>query len=177
MKRKLPWILVAAVLLSAVVIMLWPTKPKVRQPAELSFLHFTNVAGSNVAVFAVHFQKHYGGSSWQQTELDHWESGRWNPWNPTTTGRAGLPFQGGGPMGAVTASGKRIDLIAGFFLPNTNDSWRLRTHVEEVPPMSFVERLTFFGRKIRPANNYTADPRQTFDYWITNVVGPAGSRP
>ena len=177
MKRRLPWVLVALVLVSAVAIMLWPSKPVVRPQVELSFLHFTNGPRYSLAIFAVHFPRNFEGITWKETELDHWESGRWNPLHLPGRGSDLLPFQGGGPRGTVAPNGKRIDRVAEFFIPDTNDSWRIRTPVEEDRPWSGMERLPFLGRKLRQVHDDVGDPPRTFNYWVTNVVGPAGSRP
>jgi len=175
MKQKVPWILVIAVLLFAAVVLLWPTKPEVRPRTELSFLYFTNVPVGSEAVFAVHFPKGYGGGGWKQTEVDHWKGGRWNSWKPEGSPLPGMQLQGSSLVGTVAGNGKRIDLIASYPLPNTNDSWRLRTRVEEQPPLAFLERLPILGRNGRSPNSYTTNPANLLVHWMTNEVGPAAS--
>jgi len=177
MKRRLAWVLVALVLASALVVMLWPRKPEVRQKAELSFLYFTNSAGNPEVVFAVHFPKAYGGGSWKDMEVDRWEGERWNPWKPDGLRPHGMRLHGSSLLGTVAANGRRIDLNASYLLPNTNDSWRIRTRVEEAPPLSFIERLPFLGRNSRPPSSYMTNPANFFAYWMTNVVGPEAARP
>jgi hypothetical protein len=177
MKRRLARVLVALVLVGVIVVMILRRPPEVRQKAELSFLYFTNAPASSLAVFAAHFPKHYGGSSWKEMELDRWEGGRWTPWSPSHPGKAAMQFKGVWPMGTVVQNGQRIDFIAEIFIPDTNDSWRIRTPVEEERPVSLLERLPVLGPKIREIRDNRADPWQTFDYWVTNVVGPAGARP
>jgi hypothetical protein len=86
-----------------------------------------------------------------------------------------MQLQGSSLQGTVATNGKRIDLIASYSLPNTNDSLRIRTHVEELPPLSFVERLPFLGRNRRPPNSYTTNRANFLVYWMTNEVGPATS--
>ena len=175
MKQRLPWILVITVLLCAVVVLLWPTKPGVRQRIELSFLCFSNAATGPEALFAVHNPKYYGGGTWFQTEVDRWEGGRWKPWKPESWPLPGTRFQGGSLLGTVAANGKRIDLIACYPLPDTNDSWRIRTHMDELPPLSFLERLPFLWRNGRQANIYATNRANFLVYWMTNEIGPATS--
>jgi hypothetical protein len=173
MKRRLAWVLVALVLASAVVIMLRPGKPKEREKLELSFLYYTNGPTSPEAVFAVHYPTGYTGGKWSPAESEYWESGKWNPWKPAGLGIGGMQIQGRGPLGKVAANGKRIDLRARFFIPNTNGSWRFRVYVNETPPIPFVERVKLFWGTIRQANHYSTRVLWGRRYWITNEVGPA----
>jgi hypothetical protein len=171
MKQKLPWILVAVVLLFGVVALLWPTKPGVRPRLEMSFLCFTNSAGNPEAVFAVHYPKGYGGGGWKHMEVDQWVDEGWKPWKSDGLRPQGMRLHGSSLQGTVASNGRRIDINASYLLPNTNDPWRIRTLVEEMPPLSMLERLPFLGKNSRPPSSFPTNPANLFVYWMTNEVG------
>jgi hypothetical protein len=174
MKRKLAWVLIVVVLVVAVVIVLRPGKPGPRGHIEMTHLGFSNSPAGSEAIFAVHFPPRMGGISWTLVELDRWEEGRWNPWNPAGFKRPGLQFDSP-PSPASLANGRRVDLVGHYKLPSTNETWRLRIHIDEGPlrPPRFIQLWrNLVERQNQGPNKYN---RWDYSYWITNEVHPAAS--
>jgi hypothetical protein len=173
MKRKLVWVLVAAVLVT-VIIMVWPDKSGPRPQVELSFLGFSNSPARSEAAFAVYLPPRFGGCGWRQMEVDVLEEGRWTH---VTSQAPGMQQYRGGYPGAKAPNGRPFDWITVLPIANTNNSWRFRLAVDELPRRApFVielwRDLVKRGRRVQgfsPARSYD------YSYWITNEVHPAGS--
>jgi hypothetical protein len=177
MKRKLVWVLVAAVLVAAVVIMMSPGKPAPRGHIEMTHLGFTNSPTGPEAIFAVHFPPRISSSSWKYVEVDRWEEGGWKPWNPGTS-RPGMQHLV--PQSRTSLpNGRQVDLFAHYRLSNTNDSWRVRTHIDEGPlrpfrSSFFIELWRKLGNRLRGGQSkILIEPE--YSYWVTNEVHPGAS--